>query len=103
MQKLMIYLFTYQGRIKRWEWWFARVGAIFACAIITGIISELFRAEFLLYLCLPICMWFQLVFSIRRLHDTDLSGLCMFLFIIPLYAVIVCGCLRGTEGKNRFG
>ena len=43
--------------------------------------------------------------TVRRLHDRDISGWAILLFIIPLVNIylIVLLFLKGTEGKNKFG
>ena len=45
--------------------------------------------------------------TVKRLHDTNRSGwFCVLSIIIPLiglYLVVVCSCLRGTNGENRYG
>ena len=43
--------------------------------------------------------------TVRRLHDRDISGWAILLFIIPLVNIylFVLLFLKGTEGKNKFG
>ena len=43
--------------------------------------------------------------TVRRLHDRDISGWAILLFIIPLVNIylLVLLFLKGTEGKNKFG
>ena len=43
----------------------------------------------------------------KRLHDTNRSGVHLFLILVPffgaLYLIIVCGFLKGMEGENKYG
>ena len=56
--------------------------------------------------------------TVKRLHDTNRSGWCILiglalgiagvvhtLLSIPgfIYFVVVCGCLKGTNGDNKYG
>ena len=105
LRKLIVYLFSFKGRIKRIDWWLGRLGAIFSLCFVAAILGYIFDglAEVAVGVFVIICIWFQISFSIRRLHDTDRSAWCLLLFIIPFYALIVCGCFGGTEGKNKYG
>ncbi len=51
--------------------------------------------------------WVGLAVGVKRWHDRDKSGWWMLIGIIPyiggIWQLIECGCLRGTEGPNRFG
>lgn len=53
-----------------------------------------------------LCVWLALMSLARRFHDIDRTGwwaLAVFIpFFIPFGAVIV-GCLRGSDGANRYG
>lgn len=48
-----------------------------------------------------------IIAQIKRWHDRDESGWWVFINLIPLigglWSLIECGCLRGTQGANRFG
>ena len=48
----------------------------------------------------------SLAVAVRRLHDTDKSGWCLLLGLIPcvgLIILIVFFATEGTRGPNRFG
>ena len=51
--------------------------------------------------------WIGLAAAVRRFHDTNRSGCCLLLCLIPIfnlfYVFIVLGCLRGTQGENKYG
>lgn len=47
-----------------------------------------------------------LAVTIRRLHDTDRSGIWYFIQVVPILGAIIfliLMCLPGTHGNNRFG
>lgn len=53
-----------------------------------------------------LCVWLALMLLVRRFHDIDRTGwwaLSVFIpFFIPL-GVVILGCLRGSDGTNRYG
>ena len=61
-----------------------------------------FRVAFAGMVCYPL-----IPITIKRLHDSNRSGWCCFVCILPiigqLYTLIVCGILPGTKGENRYG
>ena len=102
MVKLLIYLFNYRGRVGRLEWWLVRLAAMFGVALV-GVILSTFVGENSIYIAGCVCLLLQISFTIRRFHDRNMSGWWILLFWIPLFIFIVCGCLSGTQGKNRYG
>ena len=52
-------------------------------------------------------IWASLALGIKRWHDRDKSGWWTLIGLIPvigaIWAFVEQGCLRGTEGPNRFG
>jgi uncharacterized membrane protein YhaH (DUF805 family) len=46
-----------------------------------------------------------LAVSVRRLHDRDMAGAWIFLYLVPLgyFALLILFALPGTPGPNRFG
>jgi uncharacterized membrane protein YhaH (DUF805 family) len=48
----------------------------------------------------------NLAVSVRRLHDTNHSGLWLFIGLIPLIGLIILivwAVQEGTHGRNRYG
>jgi uncharacterized membrane protein YhaH (DUF805 family) len=65
---------------------------------------------FAIILAIPVLIyvfWVGLAIQIKRWHDRDKSGWWVFVGMIPyiggIWQLIECGCLRGTEGENRYG
>ena len=118
-------LFSFQGRIPRRQYW-AGFGIqmlfIFGIALLAGFILPVFRhasgssessgvligvGGLLMIPLLVFGVWSGLAIGVKRWHDRDKSGWWMLIGIIPyiggIWQLIECGCLRGTEGPNRFG
>ena len=122
------------GRTRRRTYWLFALGtgltaltaAIVAawpvfCEIANGgmddLSSVLCRHELELLIALAICavaLFLMLAVAVRRLHDRNMSGwwLTVFLFslLIPYVGPVFCivqfvimGCLDGTPGENRYG
>ena len=115
------FLFSFHGRMRRSHWWLVRLMAwapivvLLAATGTLGIlvgsgedaaISALFHSPLLLAL-LPVPFWIDVASSVKRLHDTDITGWAYLLLFIPyiggLGAFVVMGCLDGTRGPNKFG
>ena len=116
-------LFGFQGRVGRTEWWLVRLGVLFLAFFIfmvemmiiegvagrdgivpstpTGILSIVtFYALFL------IVVWVNLAIGVKRWHDRGKSGFWIFLGLVPLigpiWTLIECGFLPGTEERNKY-
>ena len=109
-------LFSFKGRIPRRQYWGGAgimtlaaipIGLIFflvgesnsgAVSILGGIIGVVAYIGFI---------WASLALGIKRWHDRDKSGWWTLIGLIPvigaIWAFVEQGCLRGTEGPNRFG
>ena len=112
-------LFTAGGRIRRRDYWLysvVNVGAWFLfSAVLYGTLAVLGLAKpadshgggELSYLYLPVFVWASLCLTIKRLHDRDISAVWSVLGLVPvigwIWAVVMCGCLDGTPGDNRYG
>lgn len=97
----------FSGRARRKEYWmFVLVNALVAIALtVLSALTQikLFSFVYLLYLLATILP--SLAVSVRRLHDTDRSGLWILLGMVPLVGVVLLVFLiaDGTPGPNRFG
>ncbi len=108
--------FSPAGRTSRRHYW---AGLILLAIVVTAVeegerllygitISEtLFNALIAaLSFAGVLCVWLSLMLLVRRFHDIDRTGwwaLSVFIpFFIPL-GVIILGCLRGSDGANRYG
>ena len=101
------FLLSIEGRINRAQYWafvlLYLAGAI-ACAIVDSILPTggLIGIVFALAALYPsICV------LARRWHDRDKSGWWTLIGLIPvigaIWILVDCGCLKGTDGPNRFG
>ncbi|MGU7769251.1 DUF805 domain-containing protein [Burkholderia sp. MR1-5-21] len=106
------FLFFFNGRIGRLEWWIYTV--------ITGVISLLVDAmtrdagdDAPIWLVLSVlaiavlAVWTCLAVGVKRLHDIDKSGWWLLLYLVPIVGpialLVMHGFLAGTPHANRFG
>jgi uncharacterized membrane protein YhaH (DUF805 family) len=100
---------VFQGRAHRREYWmFVLANFIVAVAlsILSGLplLGKLFVAISVIYslaILIP-----GIAVSVRRLHDTNRSGLFMLLGIIPvagIIALLVFCAQEGNPGENQYG
>ncbi|MCA9213050.1 MAG: DUF805 domain-containing protein [Planctomycetales bacterium] len=105
-------LFSFNGRIPRRYYWGASVlvGVLFL-AFMFGLMAvfgegsdEVFNG--MIFAFIPF-VWCTLALRVKRWHDRDKRGWWILITLIPylgsIWEFIECGCLRGTEGPNRFG
>lgn len=127
-------LFSFKGRINRKTFWTFFLGycgffiSLFFLADI-GVIDP-FR-DYVTFVVIVIifilfCAYIQISIIVKRLHDTNRSGLNILWYITPmtlsgwfsnsfsslsrlfcfvgiLYLLIVCGITKGTPGPNKYG
>jgi uncharacterized membrane protein YhaH (DUF805 family) len=112
------FLFGFQGRIRRSQWWLAQLGAATAAAMVFLTLAYRFGGQ------APdsatkvltgsigvggyiVLVWVQLAVSVKRLHDMGRSGWLYLIAVVPfLGSLILLGMLgfRDSErGDNRFG
>jgi uncharacterized membrane protein YhaH (DUF805 family) len=121
-------LFGFDGRIRRLHYWLASFGAGFALSlfyltvfmILFGVAGRAGDAStamssppmiiallVLTSVYLVLAFWITLAVQIKRWHDRDKSGVWVLIafipFVGPIWSLIECGFLDGTEGPNRFG
>ena len=102
------YLFSFEGRVTRLEYWMYYVPLIIGIIIVI-IFAAVFGEEaaaIISSLLGLVLIWSVIAIQVKRWHDRDKSGwwiLINFIPIIGFWALIENGFLRGTEGKNRFG
>ena len=110
-------LFSFQGRIPRRQYW-AATGIYVLIAIVCVAIGALMGGfshkdaitGWMAILLIPLgffFIWSGWAVGVKRWHDRDKSGWWMLIGFIPyiggIWQFIECGCLRGTEGPNRYG
>jgi len=95
---------VFQGRARRKEFWYFYLFSVLCNCLLLCIPSPgnlIASSLFGLMLFLP-----GLGLAVRRLHDTNHSGLSLFFVLIPLVGpilLIVWYCTEGTQGTNKYG
>jgi uncharacterized membrane protein YhaH (DUF805 family) len=131
MSNILQLLFSFDGRIRRTNYWLAGIGAGVVLTVIFMIIAMLLFGGasmaartgpdgataaggglslgiIILYVVYFVALlWISLALQVKRWHDRDKSWLWIFINFIPLigqiWSLVECGFLDGTPGPNRFG
>jgi uncharacterized membrane protein YhaH (DUF805 family) len=119
---LMQLLFSFDGRVRRSQWWLAHIGVCLAAGIFLGLVAmasgpgaytlsatsqvpPLFVGSELIVTV--VTTWIGLAIDVKRWHDRNKSGWFVLVGLIPvigfLWILIELGFLDGTHGANRFG
>ncbi|HSW13050.1 MAG TPA: DUF805 domain-containing protein [Solimonas sp.] len=100
------FLLTWEGRFNRaryWAFFLVSVGIGILAGVLDGI-SGLGLFAVLANLALLVPSIFVLI---KRWHDRDKSGWWSLLLLLPIigwiWIFVECGCLKGSDGPNRFG
>lgn len=108
-------LFTFRGRIPRrtyWLWSFVTLlGIGFPIGLLAPLMQEQGAASSIaMAVVIGIALlffWTSLAIKVKRWHDHDKSWVWILIGLIPyvgaLISFIFLGCMRGTEGVNRYG
>ena len=100
---------VFTGRARRKEFWmFVLFNFIIALALmILSQIPGIGKIFYFLYILYGLAVLVPgIAVSIRRLHDTDRSGILLLLALIPLVGaiiVLVFAAQEGTPGDNHYG
>ena len=105
---LVQFCFCYKGRINRVLYWaYAVISLLFLLGI--GAVSAVLEPDdgggaAILFLKLFLM---DLPVTVKRLHDTNTTGWCSLIGLIPIggviYLFVICGFVKGTEGDNYYG
>lgn len=103
---------SFEGRIPRRQFW-AATGIWYAIILVTyllawgiGAATESFLVVIPVILVLIAALISSLAIQVKRWHDRGYSGAMVLISFVPLlgiWALIECGCLRGTVGMNNYG
>ena len=108
-------LFTFEGRIPRRQYWLWMIVSLACCLIPMILVIPLIDRggvpEIMAYVVIIpaalLMIWTGLAIRVKRWHDQDKSWVWIFIGVIPyvggLISFIFLGCVRGTEGDNRYG
>ena len=105
---------VFSGRARRKEYWLFML-LYFIAMVVAGLFDDLVVGERVAFdPTMGVFSWIVFLgllipstaVSVRRLHDKNLRGWWVLLFLIPLIgtiALFILYCMRGTDGENRFG
>ena len=105
---------VFSGRARRKEYWLFML-LYFIAMVVAGLFDDLVVGERVAFdPTMGVFSWIvflgllipSIAVSVRRLHDKNLRGWWVLLFLIPLIgtiALFILYCMRGTDGDNRFG
>jgi len=98
---------TFEGRIARAEYWKGFL-ILFGIALLVMLVESAIGLAGVLSFCVSLLFAIPHIFLlIKRFHDLDKSGLFTLLIFIPLIGFFIwliwTGCVKGTDGANRFG
>jgi len=101
------FLLTYEGRFNRSRYW-AFTLAYIGAYIVISIVDSIIGAGGVLGLIFSlVALYPAICITIKRWHDRDKSGWWVLIALIPIvgaiWTLVECGCLKGTDGPNRFG
>jgi uncharacterized membrane protein YhaH (DUF805 family) len=115
---MMQLLFSFDGRIRRTNYWLGALGSGLVYGVIAGICVTIgvmlshgegigIIGMVLYLLVLFFAIWTSLALQIKRWHDRDKSWVWIFISFIPLvgaiWTLIEVGFLDGTPGPNKYG
>lgn len=99
--RLAVFLFSFQGRISRHDWWLLAL-----VAAILLLIARLFP-QTLAIIVAALALAVNLSATARRLHDLGYTGwlaLGSFVPVIgPVIILVFCGFLAGAQTGNEYG
>ena len=102
-------LFSFEGRINRQPYWMfilAVIAVNIALIVVSMAVGEK-AGMILLVLFSILVLWSALAMQVKRWHDRDKSAWWLLMNLVPvigpIWVFVEAGCLRGTEGNNRFG
>ncbi len=111
-------LFSLDGRINRAKWWLGVIGVSVVSNIVTGLLILLIAPDlnapepplivFIIYFVMVLfTAWLMICIYAKRWHDLGKSGWWTLILFVPLigfiWALVECGCFKGTEGANKYG
>ena len=112
-------LFGFEGRVGRLSWWLGELVAF--SVVVIGIVIAVMTVDhgpdgkavpslstaIVVLSAIALGTWIRVSVTVKRYHDRGKGGvwfLVVFIPIIgPLWQLIECGFLPGTEGPNAYG
>ena len=105
---------NYDGRSNRKPYWLGslalglmQLAIILVLALMFGLSPDSLGFDVMEALLSIIFLYPAFAITTKRWHDRDKSGWWSLILFVPLvgpiWMLVECGFLRGTEGPNRFG
>lgn len=109
--------FSFEGRVSRSTYWLWYILPVIVISIAFSFVDPITGTFFYLAPEVPLgiintvvsifLLWPMIAAGAKRLHDRDQSGWYQLLYLVPIVNLIwwfiFLGCLKGTDGDNRFG
>lgn len=102
-------LFAFDGRINRAKFW---LGLVIVVVVVYGLFGIGLAVDSGIVTTLAVLVaiasiWPSIAIQVKRWHDRDKSGWWWFIgfipFIGPIWVLVECGFLPGTDGPNNYG
>lgn len=90
--------FSFEGRIRRQEYWITAIILCLLNGVLAAIISGNSSLGIFFIFFIPL-IWIGAAQSVKRSHDINNSG---WFILIPLYGLWLCFA-EGTSGDNQYG
>ncbi len=102
------FLLSFEGRIGRQTLWMNYILPYVVISVILGAVDWMLGTGGILgALFWLAALWPSLAIYAKRWHDRGKSGWWVLLPLVPvigpIWTLIECGCLKGSEGENRYG
>jgi len=109
--------FSFEGRISRSTYWLWYFLPVLVLSIIVSFVDAITGTFFFIAPEVPLgiintvvsifLLWPMIAAGAKRLHDRNQSGWYQLIYLVPIVNLIwwfiFLGCLKGTDGANRFG
>lgn len=100
-------LLSFDGRISRYDYWLKGILPIFVVLLIISVIDSYVSGGIINLLASILSIYPTVAVVVKRFHDRNKSGWWALLLLIPvigpLWILIECGILKGTESDNDYG
>ena len=104
------FLFSFQGRITRLQWWIAQLIFLVPCFIIADLLpadSTVTPSHIAVCIAFVPLLWIDLATSAKRYHDINKSGWRQLLALVPIigeiWVMVELGFIGGADLPNDYG
>ena len=110
ISRILAFLFSFQGRLTRLQWWIAQLILVAPCLAIANILPDenaTASARVIVSIALIPILWIDLATSAKRYHDINRSGWRQLLSLIPIigeiWVLVELGFIGGANLPNQYG